>query len=142
MRLWLVIIVLVPMIAVGMVWHELKGNANERQGSLSSLIDVRTESNPEHTRVRVRGRLNSGSFCVTKVTGKKDGTALLLLIDSTLPFGADLHRTSSFDATFEIPKGVTVIRLGSKKGDVLWQYNDCLKRFLDRSAKWHCDEGT
>ena len=126
-----------------MLWHELKnGDSNEREGSLLSLTNLRTESTPEHTRVRIQGRLNSGMICVSKVTAARAGNALLLLVDGTLPFLAGRHRTSSFDATFDIPEGVTEIRLSTKNGDVLWRRDDCLKQFQDGGGVWHCDDKT
>jgi hypothetical protein len=139
MRIWLAAIVLVFLIAPVLFWHEMATSGGERPGSLQSLIDLRTETTPDHKRVRIQGRLHDAISCVSRVSVERAGQALLLVIDATLPLFAGSHPTSSFDATFDIPPGVTEIRLGRADGDVLWRRDECLRRYEDRGGKWHCD---
>ena len=108
---------------------------------LHNLIDLRTDSTPDQTRVRIQGSLYSGIQCVQSIRVARVGSALLLTIEGNLPYLAGRHASPLFDSTFDIPEGVNEIQVGTKR-EILWRRGDCLKRFQDHGGKWHCDEKT
>jgi hypothetical protein len=106
-----------------------------------SLIDLKTETTPDQSRVRVQGRLISGIQFIQSVSTTTEASAMLLTVKGNLPLLAGLHFGPRFDATFAVPANVHQIQVGNRRG-VLWRRGDCLKRFQDHNSIWHCEGNT
>jgi hypothetical protein len=104
---------------------------------LSSLVNLRTESAPDESRLRFHGRIGSGFKYVQSLTSTVEGTAIVVTIKSNLPILAGWNVSSSFDQTLEIPANVTEVRVGETR-EVMWSRGDCPKRFM-RHDGWHCE---
>jgi hypothetical protein len=104
---------------------------------VGSLVDLRTQSTPDETRLRISGKLGSGVKYLESISSSREGSAVLLTIAGNLSLFVLHYHTPYFDRTFDIPADVSEVRAGRRR-EIIWRRGDCHNRYQSYDG-WHCD---